>query len=306
MEDPDNDHLEYYREFIFTLQPEIELRLSSIGYDAEKNDKFQDAINIYRVLLALKPDSLNANLNLAVCYDNFSQYLFSHGRENEAMKMEELAFDFFKTVENFDDKTENAIYYLGSFFLYRENYAKAIIYLDEFVQMTDDDERKKEITILLSDLKKSGLTDENYQTAMEMMTSEKNEAAVTYINSYILQYPSSWHGYYLKGQILRKLEKFIEAIDVLSNALKYNPESSDIYNEIGLNYMDLKDFAKSEMNFYRALKKNPDDLAIMSNLAVMNYRRGNKKEAINYCDIILEYYPNDLYAKDLKKTIEDS
>ena len=305
MEDPDNDHLEYYRDFIFTLQPEIEERLSSIGYDAEQNNKYLDAINIYRVLLALIPTSLNANLNLAACYDNFSRHLFSRGRETEALKMEELAFDFIKDVEEFDDITDRAYYYLGSFYLYRENYPKAISNFDEFLRTSDDADRKKEVTDLLSDLNVSGLMDENYKTAMEMISSDKNEAAISYINSYIERYPSSWHGYFIKGQALRKSANPEEAIESLLKAIELNPESSDIYNELGLCYMEMKDYAKSELNFYRALKHNSEDLSIMSNLAVLYYRRGNKKEAIKYCDIILEFDPNDLYAKDLKKTIEE-
>jgi tetratricopeptide (TPR) repeat protein len=306
MEDSQNDHLEYYREFIFTVQPEIEARLSSIGYDAEKNMKFQDAIDIYRVLLALKPDSINSNLNLAICYDEFSQYLFSHGRENEALKMEELSFDFFKIVENFDDKPDNAYYYLGRFFLYRENYQKARENLEEFIRNTDDEERKKEAGEILTDINNSGMMDENYKSSMEMITADKNEAAVDYINRYIEKYPDSWHGYYIKGQALRKMENFKDAVDIFNKALSLNPDSSDIYNEIGLCHMDLKDFAKSELNFYRALKKNPEDLAILTNLAILNFRRGNKTEAVKYCDIILEYDPNDLYAKDLKKVIEET
>jgi tetratricopeptide (TPR) repeat protein len=306
MENNESDHLEYYREFIFSLQPEIEKRLSTVGYEAEKNQHFQDAIDIFKVLLALKPESLNSNLNLAVCYDEFSQYLFEHGRETEALKMEELSFDFFKIVESFREMPDSAYYYLGRFYLYRENYDKSISYFDEFVLMTGDADRKKEVIELLQNINNQGVIDDDYKYALELLHADKDQAALESINRYLEKFKNSWQGYYVKGCALRKLAEYDEAIEILEKALHFNPDSSDIYNELGLSYMNKGIYYKGEQSFYNALKKSPEDLAILTNLAMLYFKKGDKKEAVKYCDIILEFDPNDLYAKDLRKLIEES
>jgi len=258
------------------------------------------------LLLALKPNSLDANLNLAICYDEYSQSLFDKGREQEALKMEELAFDFFKIVDEFEDKPENALYYLGRFYLYRENYEKSVNYFDEFVRNTTDQERKKEVIDVLKNIRDFGVTDSDYQDAVAMIHSDNESESFGYIERYIQKFPNSWHGYYLKGLAFRKMEKFNEAIENLDKALQLNIDSSDIYNELGLCYMNLGVFHKGELNFNKALRKNPEDLIILSNLAMLYFKKGDKEEALKYCDIVIEFDPNDLYTKNLRKMIDEN
>ena len=106
-EDPENENIDYYRDFIFTVQPEIEAHLTSVAYEAERNNHYDDALNIYKVLYFLKPKSLDHNLNIAICYDEYSKYLFSQGIDSEAEKLEDQSYQFFKIIEDFDVKTDN-------------------------------------------------------------------------------------------------------------------------------------------------------------------------------------------------------
>ncbi len=300
IKEPDNEHLDYYRNFLFTIQPDIESRLANIAYEAERSENFQEAISFFKVIYSLKPNSIDSILNLAVCHDEFSQYLYKRGRDKEASKMEEIAYEYYKIVDSFEDKPENALYYLGRFYTIRENYDKAIEYFEEFLKITKDEERKKDIIELLKEIKNSGITDEDYNFARELVESNKDEEALEFIDNYLKKYPKSWHGYYLKGIIYRKIEQYSKALTNFNLALKYNPDSSEVFNEIGVCYMNLNIFYKSEMFFEKALKKNPDDISIISNLAILSYKKGNKEEAIKYCDIILDLFPDDLEAKKLK------
>lgn len=306
IEDPNNDNLDYYRDFIFTVQPMIEARLSSVAYEAEKHGDYNDALEMYRILYILNPDSLETNLNIAICYDEYSQKLFQNGREEEAAKIEEQAFEFYKKVDDFDDKPDKVYYYIGRFYLIKENYEKAVEYFNTFLEETKDDEKKKEVLTLLNDINIEGIRDEDYQMAIELIQSGKENDALEFIEKFISKHPNSWNAYYIKGVALSKLGEYSDAIGFFEKALKYNPGSSDIYNEIGLCYVELGIYHKGEMNFYRALKKKPDDISILSNLAICSYKKGNKKEAVKYCEIILEYYPKDPKIKDLKKVIEES
>lgn len=306
IKEPENEHIDYYREFLFTVQPDIEVRLANIAYEAEKNEDFKSAISLFKVIYSLKPNSLDSILNLALCYDEFSQYLFDKGREKEAKKMEEFAYDYYKSLNSFEEKSENALYYLGRFYIIRENYDKAIEYLKDFIKITKNEDKKNEVIELLKEIKNCGLGDENYRFSRELIESNRNKEALEFIDKYLKQYPKSWHGYYLKGIVYTKLEEYTKALTYFKLALKYNPDSSDIFNEIGLCYMNLNIFYKSEMFFEKALKKKPDDISIMSNLALLSYKKGNKDEAIKYCDIILDMCPNDIDIKKLKSFFLES
>ena len=98
-EDPNNEHLDYYRDFIYTVKPDVDGLLTSAAFEAENNEDYIDAIDIYRGLLSLNPDSIDHNLNVAVCYDEYSQHLFQKGRDAEAQQMEEIAYGYFKEIE---------------------------------------------------------------------------------------------------------------------------------------------------------------------------------------------------------------
>lgn len=304
-DDPDNENLDYYREFIFAVQPDIEARLTSVAYEAERNYHFDDALNIYKVLFSLKPDSLDHNLNIAICYDEYSQYKFSSGIDSEGEKLEEQSYQFFKKVDDFEDKTDRAYYYLGRFYFARENYDKAIEYFNEFIKITDDEERKKEVIKFLNDVYNEGVADEDYQNAVWLIQSDKETEAFAYIEKFIEKYPESWNGFFIKGWALRKLKKYKEAIECFEKAIKYNPDSPDVYNEMGLCYMNLNIFYKSKLYFSKALKKNPEDLTIINNLALCSFKEGNKEEAIKYCEIILEFNPEDLQTKKLLEIIKE-
>ena len=195
IEDENNENINYYRDFIFSIDPNIEVNLSSGAYEAEKQKNFKDAIDIYRLLLNLNPKSIDNILNIAVCYDEYSQHLYSAGNDNEASKMEDISKGFFDMVEANNDKKDNAYYYLGRFYLYRENYEKAIDYLKDFVKITEDIERKEEVVTILKDLNDYGLTDNNYEMARDLIESEKYSDAIEFISKYIKKYPESWHGF---------------------------------------------------------------------------------------------------------------
>lgn len=305
-EDSDNENIDYYREFIFTVQPDIEARLTSVAYEAEKNHHYDDALNVYKVLYSLKPDSLDHNLNIAICYDEYSQHLYSQGINIEAEKLEDQSYQFFKNVEEFEDKSDRAYYYLGRFYLTRENFKKTIEYFNEFVKITDDCIRKEEVIKFLKNISDDGVRDEDYQNAIWLIQSDKEEEALNYINKFTEKYPKSWNAYFIKGWALRKMEKYSEAVTQFNEALKYNPDSPDVCNELGLCYMNLNVFYKSKLNFSKALRKKPDDLSIIYNLAICSFKEGNNEEALKYCKVILEFNPKDLNAKKLIQIIEEN
>ena len=302
--EPDNQHIDYYRDFIYHVDPNIEGRLSSVAYEAEKNNHFIEAFDMFKTLIALNPDSIDTNLNLAVSYDEYSQRLSENGQDTESDKYSEMAYEMFKVVEAFDEKNESAYFYLGRFYLLRENYDKAVEYFKEFVRVSKDEERIAEVKKLFMDIENLGIEDEDYDMGVSLIQSEKYTDAVEFLSKYIVKFPRSWSGYYMRAIAERNNTDYKAALEDLHKAAELNIDSSDIYNEMGLNYMNLEDYNKSELYFGKALRYNPDDASIISNLAVMNYRKGDISAAVKYCQVILEIYPDDLKAKDMLKTLQ--
>ncbi|MBN2547027.1 MAG: tetratricopeptide repeat protein [Spirochaetes bacterium] len=306
IEEPDNENIEYYRDFIYSVQPEIEYKLTRIAYEAERNYHFNDAIDIYKVLYSLKPDSNEHNLNLAVCYDEYSKYLYEQGRDREAEKFEDESHVFYRYLEEIEDKDDRILYYLGRFYLFRENYDKSIEYFNSFLKITEEEDRKKEVLDILEQITNSGLSDEDYHTAIGLIQSDKEKEAIEFIDKYIEKYPDSWNGYYVKGWALRKSQSYNDAIRFFEKALELNDNSADLFNELGLCYLNLNIFNKCERYFAKALRIKPEDTAIIYNLAICSVKKGDREEALKYCDVIKEFNPEDIHIENLKKIIEEN
>lgn len=302
----DDENIDYYRDFIYTVKPDVDAQLTGAALEAENNGDYADAIDIYTGLLRLNPESPEHILNIAVCYNEYSLYLFDRGKEEIASQMEEQAFSFFKVLDELSEKNDRIYYYLGRFYLSKENYEKAIEYFKEFINLTEDDERKKEVLDALKLVQSLGVLNEDYRYAQELAEADKDEAALESVDKFIKKYPTNWNGYFLKGFILRKLEKFEEAIINFQKALNFNGNEVDLYNELGLCYMNLGNYNKSELYFAKALRYSPEDISIYYNLAVLAYNRRNIAEALKYCELINEFSPDDLKAKDLVNFIKNN
>ncbi len=301
--EPDHDNIEYYRSFILTVKPDFESQMSSIAYEAELNGDFADAIAIYNLILTINPKSSDALLNLAISYDNYSDHSYSKGEEQRGDILKDRAAEHFKQLESSDEKNERIYYYLGRFYAENNNYARAIDYFGEFIKLTDDDEHKKEVVNYVNDLKILGLEDENYTNALFFYEAEKFEDGLKLIDNYLTTFQHSWHGHLLRGRLLTAIGNHKESLESLLRALEINRESSDICNLIGLNYMELGDFRNSEKHFFKALNFDPDNLSIYYNLALMSQKKGDIKEALKFCELILEFNKDDLHAKTLRSEL---
>lgn len=304
-ENPESEHLNYYREFIYNVKQDIDAQLTSAAFEAENNGDYSDAIDIYQGLLILNPNSLDHLLNIAICYDEYSIHLFAKGKEGEALHMEELAYQYFKAIDAVPEKTDRAYYYLGRFYFARENYEKAMEYFKEFVRETKDSERKAEVLKALESVQNLGVLNEDYRYAEELVESDKDEAAIEYVDKFIASFPLSWNGYYLKGYIYRKLGEYNKAIENFEHSLKLNGSQADLYNELGLCHMNLENYNQAELHYSKALRNSPDDMSIYYNLAVLSYKRGNFKEALKYCEVILEFDKGNLKTRELMEIIKN-
>lgn len=305
--DNENDeNINYYRDFIYTVKPDVDAQLTSAALEAENNGDYTEAIDIYIGLLRLNPDSSDHLLNIAVCYNEYSLHLFDKGEEDLAFKMEEEAFKYFKMLDEIPEKNDRIYYYLGRFYLSKENYEKAIEYFKDFIGITEDVERKKEVLDALKMIQSLGVLNEDYRYAQELVEADKDEAALESVNKFIEKYPSNWNGYHLKGFIQRKLEQYDDAIENFQKALNFNGNEVDLYNELGLCYMNLGNYNKAELYFAKALRYNVDDISIYYNLAILSYQKKDVNTALKYCEIINEFSPNDLKARDLVNLIKNN
>ena len=90
---------------------------------------------------------------------------------------------------------------------------------------------------------------------------------------------------------------FKEAIDVLSKALKLDPNDIECYNNRAWDYYDLKDFKNSSSDFNQILKIDSLNTAALYGLGYISYEKENYDNAIEYFDKVINIKGTGLTQK---------
>ncbi len=90
------------------------------------------------------------------------------------------------------------------------------------------------------------------------------------------------HGLYLKGQCLRELGRFREALDPLWQAAQSNPENIGTWLALGWCYKRTGKLDRAIESLEEALSVEPNDALVHYNLACYWALAKNKRQALNY------------------------
>ena len=104
--------------------------------------------------------------------------------------------------------------------------------------------------------------------------------------------------YSYMGVCLKDMGEYRRALEVLTEAEKYDSERTDIYNLMGFNHFKLKEHEQAIACFKKVLQLNPSSAIDYANIAT-NYREmGDKAKAIRYYEMALALDPKIEFAKE--------
>lgn len=128
----------------------------------------------------------------------------------------------------------------------------------------------------------------HFQAAMELHPREED---IPSIYSYM-------------GVCLKDLGRYREAIDILSKALTYDSERTDIHNLMGFCHYMLKEHEKAIRCFKKVIEINPGSAIDYANIG-SNYRDlGEREKAVRYYRLALELDPDIEFARNNLQILE--
>ena len=128
-----------------------------------------------------------------------------------------------------------------------------------------------------------------------MLKNEYRKAVKEYLVSLMID-KSNIRAYKGASKAYKNLREYDKAIKHLKNARNVYGFDSEIYYELGLNYLLNSDNKNAQKNFIRTIKLEPDNKNAQIKLALTHELSGEQEMAILVYNTIIEKYPSYIPA----------
>ena len=130
--------------------------------------------------------------------------------------------------------------------------------------------------------------DSYYKISYLLNELDKPDDAVVMLNNLLSKKPEYINASMLLGDILSSQERYKEALNVYTNALKYSPNNYDLYYNMGMVYTMLNDFQNAKLCYEKAATINTLLYHAYYSLGQINLIEMDLDEAENYFTKCLE------------------
>ncbi len=302
---PDHEDAAYYRDFILAAKPELPGELSEAAILQARNQRFDQAEEVFLALHGLLPEESGPLLNLALLYEQRAQQ--AENREHFERQEEYLdqAFSYYKELLDSDDVIPEAELNAGFFFLQRHNFKRAREHLHRYIETAPEgSERVEEARKVISEIDSQDLLDELFKQAYDAVQLGREHEAVERIRTFLERAPRVWRAWFLLGWAHRRLKQYTEAKAAFLKALELEPRKPDTLNELAICHMELGEFEAGEKSLRDALALEPDNTKIISNMGVLALKRGQPNEAARFFQTVLTMEPGDPIARRYLREID--
>lgn len=143
------------------------------------------------------------------------------------------------------------------------------------------------------------LNDKRYKNAHSLVTEGRAQEALSSIKSFLEHYPNIWNGWFILGWALRLLGRWKDGEAALRKTIELGGANSDIRNELAICLMEMDDLKNAKTELETALRNDPENTKIISNLGVLALKNGEKEKAAGFFRTVLEIDKDDPVAKKL-------
>jgi len=192
---------------------------------------------------------------------------FRYGLENEALKYLDLALSL-------DPAHGPSLLLLGNIQYKKENYGEAATAFQKYLELRPNDaEARASLGLAYSQLGMPDKTEAEYLKSLAIdgnanaafglaklsYDQNKLEAALEYVRKALQKNGKSPAYYNLQGVILNQMHRYAEALPSFQAALQYAPDDVYVIINLGIAYINIKEFAKARELLEKVLPKVQDE-----------------------------------------------
>jgi Flp pilus assembly protein TadD len=283
---------------VLTAQDSNSEQLFRQAIDAQQHGNYTEAISDYRKLLELRPNDVQAKVNLGAA-------LSHEGKYDDAIAMYRSALPSLKNKNMVLMNLALAYYKKGDFEHAREQFAvlhdaqpedvrPAILLGDSNLHLGKPDAALSVLEPLEG--KFSQNADFEYVLGSAMIATGRRRDGVARVEKVAHSGPSP-DAYLLAGATLLDLNEYDQAKKDLEEGLRLSPGMPGIYTLVGIARDKTGDVTNAEAAFREALKKNSDDFQANLYLGAILYKQRDVDEAKPYLERALQLKPKDSMAR---------
>lgn len=266
-----------------------------------KNNQLTEAKNVFEDIFKINPDDKEVQSELVKIYfkDNQSDKAFENfskmlGKDSlgylEKVQIGELYFNMIVQDKSAASVAENIFLNLNS--EYPDNWIP-YYYLGALKSL----ENNKSLTREYFDKAVS-----NADTSREVYVNVgltyyqqgESENAIEILNKGLESFPEDFRLNYIKGLTLQGMNNEAAAIAFFEKAVSGNPNDVSILSTLALAYDNQKDYEKSENTYERALKIDPQNSLVLNNYAYnLSERNKDLDKALSMAKIAIEKDPDN-------------
>lgn len=292
--------IDYYRLFTLALRPDIMGEFTEAAILKARNGDFDMALEIMDALRGLFPVSPAVRLNRALVLEERAA-LFQRQGKQEATDASRAAEAAYNEALDMEPPFPDALFNGGFFFLSQKNFRRARECFSRYIELAEDDDKREQAENTIKEIEESGLEDESFREACEFIQQGDEEAGMQSIRDFLERYPTVWNGWFILGWALRRLGRWDDGAAAFRKAIELGGSSSDTRNELAICLMETEDFSGARKELESALREDPDNIKIISNLGVLALKDGDEAEAAAFFRTVLALDSDDPIAKEFAK-----
>ena len=294
----EDKHFEYYKNFVLAAQPTAieELNVAAIAKQQQKDYEFSE--ELFLAVYHMLPQAASC-INLAMLYS-------FRAKEAQSEKNEKVT-DFFleKALHTLEEglekfgEDEQILAELGSYEAFLGNIELAQEYLERYMKVGIEGEKKQKLKKLLKDIQFQVDSDTQIKQAYDFMMLQEEEKALEIINKFLVKNPKVWQGHFIKAWALRTKKEYDKAEESLLECLKLGEKNAEIYNELSICALEKgdKELAKNYLDI--AIEFDEENLTYLSNLAYLYLTDKQFDEAKEWIEKARKLAPEDKQILDM-------
>ena len=296
--DPENNNIDYYKQLLLELQPDVvkELNLAAIAQSNKREYEFAEELMLAVNHLSDVPESY---INLAVLYAQMTVDLHRKNRDTEADMYDDKILAILNECKEKHPDYAPTYSEISAFHMRHGDVESARDFLAKYTELEQDKKKREDAMHTLKSIEKMLSSKDQIMYAYDKMMMGCPDDALEIMDKYIASNEKSWEAFFLRGWAKRVLEDYSGAQKDLLESIRIDGKNAEVYNELSICARESGDTELAKSYLQIAVDLDGEDVIYLSNLAFLHLASGEFEESRELLEKARKIDPEDPQLKYL-------